>query len=41
VGQQITRIALGFKMKALYYGKSRKTEWEEKGVQYLPIDDLL
>lgn len=39
-GQQATRIALGFKMKVLYYSKSRKTEWEEKGVQYSPIDDL-
>lgn len=40
-GQQVARIALGFKMKVLYYSKSRKMEWEEKGVQYSPIDDLL
>lgn len=40
-GQQVARIALGFKMKVLYYSKSRKTEWEEKGVQYSPIDGLL
>jgi len=39
-GQQVARIALGFKMKVLYSGKSRKIEWEEKGVQYSPIDDL-
>lgn len=40
VGQQVARIALGFKMKILYYSKSRKPEWEERGVQYSPIDDL-
>lgn len=40
-GQQVARIALGFKMKVLYYSKTRKAEWEEKGVQYSPIDDLL
>lgn len=39
-GQQAARIALGFKMKVLYYSKSRKIEWEEKGVQYSSIDDL-
>lgn len=39
-GQKVARIALGFKMKVLYYSKSRKPEWEEKGVQYSPIDDL-
>lgn len=41
VGQQVARIALGFKMNVLYYSKSRKTEWEEKGAKYLSIDDLL
>lgn len=41
VGQKVAKIALGFEMKVLYYSKSRKTEWEEKGVQYLPLDDLL
>ena len=41
VGQQVARIALGFRMKVLYYSKSRKAEWEEKGVQYSLIDDLL
>ncbi|MCX6713843.1 MAG: hypothetical protein NTV48_01940 [Candidatus Vogelbacteria bacterium] len=40
-GQQVARIALGFKMKVLYYSRSRKIEWEEKGVQYSTIDDLL
>ena len=39
-GQQVARVALGFKMKVLYYSKSRKIEWEEKGVQYSPINDL-
>lgn len=40
VGKQVARIALGFKMKVLYYSKSRKPEWEENGVKYLFIDDL-
>lgn len=40
VGQQVARIALGFKMKVLYSSKSRKSAWEEKGVQYSLIDDL-
>lgn len=41
VGQQVARIALGYKMRVLYYSKSRNIDWEEKGVQYLPINDLL
>ncbi len=41
VGQQVARIALGFKMKVLYYSNSRKLEWEEKGVQYVSMDQLL
>ncbi len=40
-GKQVARIALGFKMKVLYYSKSRKIEWEKNGVQYSPINDLL
>ncbi len=40
-GQQVAGMALGFKMKVLYYSKTRKAEWEKKGVQYFPIDDLL
>lgn len=40
VGQQVARIALGFKMKVLHYNRSRNTEWEEKGVQYSPINNL-
>ena len=39
-GQQVARVALGFKMKVLYYSKSRKIEWEGKGVQYSPIGNL-
>ncbi|MEW6096822.1 MAG: NAD(P)-dependent oxidoreductase, partial [bacterium] len=40
VGQKVAKIALGFGMKVLYYSRSRKIEWEEKGVQYSPINDL-
>lgn len=39
-GQQVARVALGFKMKVLYFSKTRKTEWEERGVQYSSLDDL-
>ena len=40
-GKKVANIALGFKMKVSYYSKTRKTDWENKGVRYLPIDDLL
>ena len=40
-GKKIAGIALGFNMKVLYYSRSRNTEWEEKGVEYLSMNDLL
>ncbi|MEX2563834.1 MAG: NAD(P)-dependent oxidoreductase [Candidatus Paceibacterota bacterium] len=40
-GKKVANIALGFKMKVFYYSKTRKTDWENKGIQYLPINDLL
>ncbi len=40
-GKKVAGIALGFNMKVLYYSRSRNTEWEEKGVEYLPMNDLL
>ena len=40
-GQKVASIALGFKMKIFYYSRSRKTDWENRGVQYLSINDLL
>ncbi len=39
-GQQVARVALGFKMNVLYNSQSRKQEWEEKGVIYSPLPDL-
>lgn len=39
-GQQVARAALGFKMRVLYFSRTRKPEWEEKGVRYTPLNDL-
>lgn len=39
-GQQVAGAALGFKMKVLYFSRTRKPEWEEKGVHYAPLNDL-
>ncbi len=39
-GQKVASIALGFKMNVFYYSRTRKKDWEEKGVQYLPVNGL-
>lgn len=41
VGKQVARIALGYGMKVLYFSNSRKLDWEDKGVLYTTLDDLL
>jgi len=40
IGQRVAELALAFKMNVSYHSRSRKQAWEEKGVQYLEIDDL-
>jgi phosphoglycerate dehydrogenase-like enzyme len=41
LGKQIARLALGFNMKVLYYSRTRNKEWEEKGLIFTPLQDLL
>jgi phosphoglycerate dehydrogenase-like enzyme len=41
VGQQVARLALGFGMNVLYFSRSRKSEWEAKGLIFTPLQELL
>lgn len=41
VGSMLAERAMAFGMKVFYYNRSRKTELEEKGVQYLSLEELL
>jgi len=42
IGQEVAKKALyGFDMNALYNSRSRKSGWEEKGVEYRELDDLM
>jgi len=41
VGKFVANAALGFGMHVLYYSKTRKQEWESKGLVYSNKEDLL
>ena len=41
VGQQVARLALGFNMNVLYTANSRKPDWEQKGLKFVDLDQLL
>lgn len=41
VGQAMARLALAYKMQTSYYGPRRKKDWEDKGVAYMELRDLL
>lgn len=41
IGQQVAQIALGFGMEVSYYSKSRKTDWESRGVEFKTLDEIL
>ena len=41
IGQHVAQIAMGFGMKVSYFSKTRKQDWENKGVEYKTIDELL
>ncbi|PCI25153.1 dihydrofolate reductase [Candidatus Peregrinibacteria bacterium] len=41
IGKMLAEAALGFKMRVVYHSRTRKPEWEEKGVEYLSKKDLL
>ena len=40
-GKLLAKCLLPFGADLFYYSKTRKPEWEDKGVNYLPLDDLL
>lgn len=40
-GQLLAKCLEPFGADLYYHSRSRKEEWEEKGVKYLPLDDLL
>jgi phosphoglycerate dehydrogenase-like enzyme len=41
LGQMVAKTALHFGMNVFYYNRSRKYNFEEQGVHYLPLNDLL
>jgi lactate dehydrogenase-like 2-hydroxyacid dehydrogenase len=41
VGSMLAERAMAFGMEVFYYNRSRKTALEEKGVKYLPLEQLL
>lgn len=40
IGQRVAELALAFRMRVQYFSKSRKPEWEAKGVSYTDLDTL-
>ena len=41
IGKQVAKRALAFDMHVLYFSKEREKDWEKKGVQFMPVDELL
>jgi len=41
VGKHVAQLGLGFGMQVLYHSKTRKPEFEEKGVQFMALHDLI
>ena len=41
VGQKVARLARGFDMRASYFSRTRKPDWEARGLRYVPLDELL
>jgi phosphoglycerate dehydrogenase-like enzyme len=41
LGKAIANLALAYKMDARYYSTHRKPEWEERGLRYAELPDLL
>jgi lactate dehydrogenase-like 2-hydroxyacid dehydrogenase len=41
LGKAVANLALGFKMHVYYYSLHRKTDFEEKEIKYLDLDQLL
>jgi phosphoglycerate dehydrogenase-like enzyme len=41
VGQAIAHMALAYKMKVAYYSPHRKQAWEDRGLEYLRMSELM
>lgn len=41
IGQQVARIALGYGMDVSYFSRQRQLDWENQGVTYRELDDIL
>jgi lactate dehydrogenase-like 2-hydroxyacid dehydrogenase len=41
VGKEVARRALGFNMKVHYFSRTRNTDWEKLGLEYLPLSELI
>ncbi len=41
LGKSIAHLALAYKMHVNYFTTNRKSDWEEKGLHYLELDELL
>lgn len=41
LGQAVAHLALAYKMKVSYFSLHRKLEWEEKGIKYKKLHDVL
>ena len=41
IGKRAAEIALGFNMKVQYYSRNRKKDYENKGLNYLPLEKLI
>jgi phosphoglycerate dehydrogenase-like enzyme len=41
LGKAIAHLAVAYKMDAYYFSAHRKPEWEERGLQYIKLHDLM
>jgi len=41
IGQQVAYLALAYGMEVTYFSPHRKKDWEDKGVKYLPLEEIL
>jgi lactate dehydrogenase-like 2-hydroxyacid dehydrogenase len=41
IGKRVAEIAKAFNMNVVYYSRTRKLDYEKKGVKYLELNDLL
>ena len=41
IGKRISEIALGFKANVIYWSRTKKKEYEDKGIKFVDLDKLL